>query len=525
VTFTDITAQREAEADQRSARQKLDAILRTTPLATIVVDRDGKVRLWNPAAERLFGWKADEVVGRAYPVEGVEGGPAPRAIFEDAYDGLVWNGEEVRRRTRDGKVLDLSLWNATLSGEDGEAVGVVGVFADITERKALEAQFLQSQKMEAVGRLAGGVAHDFNNLLTAITGHTGLLLDEAEEGTEQHADLMEIRRAAERAASLTGQLLAFSRKQVLRPQVLDLNAVVRDTEAMLRRLIGEDIDMDIRCHARIPTVRADRGQVEQVLVNLVVNARDAMPTGGRLTIATDAVVITPENAQAHPYGVQPGAYVRVTVADTGTGMPAEVASRVFEPFFTTKEVGTGLGLSTVYGIVKQSGGYVWVESEPGRGSTFRVYLPRVYDAVETPAAAGEGPLRAGGETILVVEDDHAVRALAVRILAGRGYRVLSAEDGMTALEQVAPGGDPVDLLLTDVVLPGISGPETARAVVRASPRTEVLFMSGYTDQALAVHGVQELGDRLLSKPFSPEQLVRRVRGALDRSRPPTVTRG
>ncbi|HEX9937749.1 MAG TPA: PAS domain S-box protein, partial [Longimicrobium sp.] len=326
VTFTDITAQREAEAAQRGARQKLDAILRTTPLATIVVDRGGKVLMWNPAAERMFGWTADEVVGHPYPLVPADGAPAPHAIFEDAYDGIVWNGQEVRRRTRDGRVLDLCLWNAGLSGGDGEPVGLVGVFADVTERKALEAQFLQSQKMEAVGRLAGGVAHDFNNLLTAITGHTGLLLENAVEGSEQHDDLMEIRRAAERAASLTGQLLAFSRKQVLRPRVLDLNAVVGDTEAMLRRLIGEDVEMVIQCRARIPTIRADRGQVEQVLVNLVVNARDAMPTGGRLTIATDAVVITPENAQEHPYDVRPGPYVRVTVSDTGVGMPPEVAS-------------------------------------------------------------------------------------------------------------------------------------------------------------------------------------------------------
>jgi two-component system cell cycle sensor histidine kinase/response regulator CckA len=519
-TFTDITAEREAQAEVRQAHQSLDTVLNTTPLATIVVDRGGTVRLWNPAAERMFGWTAAEVVGGPYPLEPLGDTPPPQAIFEDAWDGVRWKGTAVRRRTRDGRALDLNLWNAPLTGPDGEIVGLLGVLADVSERKELEAKFLQAQKMEAVGRLAGGVAHDFNNMLTAIIGHTELLLAQARQESDVHADLVEVRNAAVRAASLTRQLLAFSRKQVLQPQVLDLNAVVGETQRMLERLIGEDVELAVALNAGQATVRADRGQLEQVLVNLAVNARDAMPAGGVLSIETDVVLITPEQARRYPHDVRPGAYVRLSVADSGVGMPEEVLARMFEPFFTTKEVGrgTGLGLSTVYGIVKQSGGYVWAESTVGEGSTFRVYLPSVREPVARPPAEdGRGDADRGSETVLLVEDDQAVRALAARILASRGYRVLRAADGAEALEMLEKGCL-VDLILTDVVLPRMSGLELARASAALPGAPPVLFMSGYTEQAPAAHELAERRLDLIEKPFSPVQLAHRVRKALDRAR-------
>jgi PAS domain S-box-containing protein len=518
-TFTDITAQRETEAEARRAHSSLDTILNTTPLATVVVDRDGTVRLWNPAAEQMFGWTAQEVVGGPYPLESADEGAPPHAIFEDAWDGALWNGLEVRRRAKDGRVLTLNLWNAVLTGPDGETTGLVGVLADASERKALEEQFLQSQKMEAVGQLAGGVAHDFNNMLTAISGHTELLLADAEQGTEAYDDLVEIRKAAARAASLTRQLLAFSRKQVLQPRMLDLNAVVGETRRMLDRLIGEDVEMVVAFNTAPATVRADRGQLEQVLMNLVVNARDAMPTGGVLRISTDEVVVTADAAERSPGPAQPGSYVCLSVSDTGTGIPEAVLARVFEPFFTTKEVGkgTGLGLSTVYGIVQQSGGRVTVESRVGGGSTFRVYLPSVHTPPEPGSDDERSPGDRGSETVLVVEDDPAVRALATRILTSRGYRVLRASDGAGALEML-DSGYAVDLLLTDVVLPRMSGAELSRVTAGRRSAPAVLFMSGYTDQALASHGILDQGIDLIEKPFSPEQLAQRVRQALDRAR-------
>ncbi len=515
-TFTDITAQRETEAEARRAHSSLDTILSTTPLATIVVDRANRVQLWNPAAERMFGWTAEEVMGRAYPLQPAAERDEPDTLFTEAWSGAVWNGLEVQRHAKDGRVVTLNLWNAPLHGPDGRVAGLVGVLADVSERKALEEQFMQSQKMEAVGQLAGGVAHDFNNMLTAISGHTELLLAETREGTEAWSDLREIRRAAERAASLTRQLLAFSRKQVLQPRVLDLNAVVCETRRMLDRLIGEDVEMVVACDTAPAMVRADPGQVEQVLMNLVVNARDAMPTGGVLRITTERVSIPAPGIA--PGQVPPGSYVRLSVADTGTGMPQHVLARIFEPFFTTKEVGrgTGLGLSTVYGITRQSGGHVWAESEMDEGSTFHVYLPRV----DTPADASLAVRRGGdgtggGETVLVVEDDEAVRALATRILTRRGYRVMAAMDAAGALEML--DGRPVDLILTDVVLPRMSGAELSRATARRNGAPPVLFMSGYTDQALASHGL--LGEEvdLVEKPFSPEGLAQRVRQALDRA--------
>jgi two-component system, cell cycle sensor histidine kinase and response regulator CckA len=393
---------------------------------------------------------------------------------------------------------------------------VFGSWVDVTERKTLESQLLQAQKMEALGQLAGGVAHDFNNVLTAIGGYAELLREDLAADDARRADVDEILRATERAAALTHQLLAFSRRQVLAPRVLDLNAVVEDLDKMLRRLIGEDVELRIALAPKVGTVRADPGQLEQVILNLVVNARDAMPRGGKLTIETTNAELDESYAVEHP-GVTAGPHVMLAVSDTGVGMDAATQAKIFEPFFTTKErgKGTGLGLATVYGIVKQSGGHIWLYSEPGRGTTFKIYLPQVDLAPEQLAqapAARETPR--GTETVLLVEDDEAVRNLARKRLEALGYTVLAASGGGDAIDLAASVG-PIHLLVTDVVLPGMSGRELATRLVAARPGLRVLYTSGYTDEAVVHHGVLDPGIAFLQKPFMPAALARKVRDALE----------
>jgi signal transduction histidine kinase/ActR/RegA family two-component response regulator len=378
-------------------------------------------------------------------------------------------------------------------------------FTDVTRQRELEAELRQAQKMEAVGRLAGGIAHDFNNLLTAISGYSEFLIaGQTDARMKRHAE--EIRKAAARAAALTGQLLAFSRRQVLQPRVLDLNAVVSDMDMMLRRLIGEDVELVTLLEQELSPVRADPTQVEQVIVNLAVNARDAMPHGGSVTIETVNLA------------TDGGDFVELRLTDTGIGMTESERQQLFDPFFTTKEGGTGLGLATVYGIVEQSGGTIEVDSAPGMGSSFRILLPSATEGAEehgpqTPADAPE----AGSETILLVEDETVVRQLVAEILETNGYTVLQAADGPSALELLRRHPGQVELLLTDVVMPGMSGPEVAQAVLAMRPGTQVLYTSGYTDSQIGHHGVLEPGIAFLQKPFSSDDLTRKVRAVLDES--------
>ncbi|MBI4676741.1 MAG: response regulator [Elusimicrobia bacterium] len=377
-------------------------------------------------------------------------------------------------------------------------------------------QFRQSQKLEAVGRLAGGVAHDFNNLLTTIMGNCEFLLEATAAGDPKRKDLEEIRAAGQKAAALTRQLLAFSRKQILQLKVLDLNAVVADSERLLRRLIGEDIALRVAMGKDLPPIKADPGQIEQVVMNLAVNARDAMPRGGKLTIATSNYVVD-ENHPRVEFDVKPGPHVMLSVSDTGCGMDETVRPRIFEPFFTTKELGkgTGLGLSTVYGIVKQSAGCVCVQSRPGEGTTFKICFPAASGPAEPLAKEAAPRSLKGSETILVVEDDEKVRALVKRILSSRGYLVLAAADGDEALRISAERRDAIHLVITDVVMPRMSGADLAREIRKSRPMAKVLYLSGYTDDVIAERGILKPGIRLLQKPFDADILCRRVREAIE----------
>jgi PAS domain S-box-containing protein len=436
--------------------------------------------------------------------------------------------DAIRVRHKNGTWRDVEI--AAVNHLDDPIVeAIVVTYHDVTDRKRAEAalreleeRHRQAQKMEAIGRLASGVAHDFNNLLTAILGSTDLLLEELPADHPGRLEANETRKAALRAADLTRQLLAFGRQQVLTPQVLDLNEVVTNVDKMLRRVIREDVELRIVQAPDIGAVRADPGQLEQVLLNLAVNARDAMPRGGRLTIETANAELDDTYAAEHAV-VVPGRYVMFAVSDTGTGMDAETQARVFEPFFTTKEKGkgTGLGLATVYGIVKQSGGYIWVYSEPGQGTSMKVYLPRVEAPIEpiSPPPQPSGSLR-GSETILVVEDQDEVRKLTRRMLEARGYRVLVAASGADALRLsgAVQAGEQIDLLLTDVIMPGMSGREVALLLGPAHPHMRVLFVSGYTDESIVHEGILEPGIAFLQKPFTAEALARKVREVLDAPR-------
>jgi PAS domain S-box-containing protein len=429
---------------------------------------------------------------------------------------------EFRWIAKDGSVVWVSAHTVPIADDEGHAVGVRGVVTDITERQRLESalstseeQLRQSQKLEAIGQLAGGVAHDFNNLLTVIGGYSSILLNRVAEDSPHHVPIEEIKKASDRACGLTRQLLAFSRKQILQPKLLDLNEVVSDLDKMVRRLIGEDVDLFTKTDPGLGKVRADPGQIEQVLLNLIVNARDAMPLGGKITIETSNVSISNEYAKSH--AATPGSYVMLTVSDSGCGMNNEVKERIFEPFFTTKGAGkgTGLGLSTVYGIVKQSEGHIWLYSEPDNGTTFKLYLPRVSDAEEQEqfAIAAKAVPR-GTETVLLVEDEDQVRDILTDILNSQGYQVYVAASGNEALD-IARKNGVIHLMVTDVVMPQMSGRELSEKLAQFRPDMKVLYMSGYTDDAIVRHGLLDAKLNFLQKPFDSATVARKVRQVLD----------
>jgi PAS domain S-box-containing protein len=516
VSFLDITERREAEKSLASRTAYLNALIENNPLAIVVLDPSYVVQMCNPAFAKLFLYEQTEVVGRLLD-ELVLPSSEPALLQKFSEGGDVVHGI-TRRARKDGSLVDVELYGVPLV-IDGQVRGSYGIYRDISEEKRLELQLRQAQKMEAVGRLAGGVAHDFNNLLSVIIGYSELLEAAVEPDGPSGKNVEEIKKAARRAASLTRQLLAFSRKQVLEPKVLNLNAVVSETEKMLQRLLGEDIAIVTKLDPALGQVRVDQGQIEQVIMNLLVNARDAMPQGGRLTIETGNVDLDEVFAQQHP-GAKPGRYVRLTVSDSGTGMDAETQAHIFEPFFTTKELGrgTGLGLATVYGVVKQSEGYILVSSELGLGTTFQIHLPRIAVAAgEIAASPGAAAGAQGMETILLVEDEDALRELARILLEGAGYLVLEAESGAHAL-QIAERTGEIDLLLTDVVMPAMSGATLAEELRPLKPGMKVLFMSGYPDDKIVNHGVLAEGMVLLQKPFNRDELLGKVRELLNSGR-------
>jgi len=518
----DVTERHRAERALRETNDTLQTLIQASPLAIVTTDLNGTVSEWNVAAERMFGWFAGDVLGRPIPIVPVE-------QLEDDIRRLSASGEhsftgyETRCARKDGTLVDVYVSTAALRGIGG-ILGTVWVMADVTERKVMEEQLRQAQKMDAVGQLAGGVAHDFNNLLTVITSYGQFLLNALPEQDPRRSDAHQITQAAARAASLTRQLLAFSRRQVLQPQVLDLNEVIGDMERLLRRVISEDIALVTQFESGIGAVRADRGQVEQVVMNLVVNARDAMPNGGVLAISTRLVHLDTAYARRHA-GVNPGRHVVFAVRDTGVGMDASTQQRIFEPFFTTKVKGkgTGLGLSTVYGIVRQSGGHIDVRSAPGRGTTFEIILPQVAAAVPPKAEhVMHSALPRGTETVLVVEDEDAVRLIVRRVLRDQGYEILEARDGNEAVRVCAQKGDAIDLVLSDVIMPGMGGRELSRALAASRPGLPILFMSGYNDDGELAGSGADLGPGVLAKPFTAETLATQVREALDRRPSKTV---
>ena len=518
LTLGAVAAQgRRSETALRDAHEQLQAVIQSSPLAIYALDRAGNVLTWNPAAEALYGWRAAEVVGGSLPTLTQDGDAEDHAVRARVLRGEAVKGAEVTHRRRDGLPVSISLSVAPLYGAGRQVAGMLSIAADLTEMRRLEVQYRQSQKLEAIGRLAGGIAHDFNNILTAILSTSELLLTDLVPGSHVHDDVDEIRRAAQRAAGLTRQLLVFSRQQVFEPRVVDVNALVIEAEQLLRRLIGEDIELRTALAPALGAVRADPSQLEQVILNLVVNARDAMPRGGVVTIETTDVELDGGYADRH-VPARPGPYVLLAVSDTGVGMDAATQARLFEPFFTTKppSEGTGLGLATVYGIVKQSSGYIWAYSEPDHGTTFKIYLPRVGRAPETVAVqdVAMAPLR-GSEVILLVEDQDDVRRLTQRMLESAGYVVLAAASGHEALRLAERHTGSIHLLVTDVVMPGMHGHEVALLLAPTRPEMKVLYVSGYPDASIVHQGLLKPGVAFLQKPFGPDVLTRKVREVLD----------
>jgi two-component system cell cycle sensor histidine kinase/response regulator CckA len=520
-SFRDVTVRKRAEEALAEAERSFRETLENMRLLALALDAEGRVTFCNDHLLQVLGWAREELVGRSWfecaqPAWSAEDFPA------NVRDGSLPSHDQSSVRTRTGEERIIS-WNCTpLRDPAGSPIGVVAIGEDVTEalqaEEALrrnEEQLQRSQRMEAVGRLAGGVAHDFNNLLTAINGYSDFLVSQLDPESPLRRDAIEIQRAAQRAAALTHQLLAFSRRQVLLPRIVSLNGVVSDIDTLLRRLIGEDIRLETRVDPALGHVRADPGQLEQVIVNLAVNARDAMPDGGELAIETRAATLDRELA-AESGRLAPGCYAVLTVSDTGVGIPTDARPHLFEPFFTTKEVGkgTGLGLATAFGIVKQSGGEILLESAPGRGTSFQIYLPVAEEPEQEPQPVQPRPNGECAATILLVEDEEVVRALVRQVLEREGYEVLEAADGPAALRLARSHEGQIDLLLTDVLMPQMGGHALAQAMSELRPGLRVLFTSGYTDEAIVASGVAG-ATGFIGKPFSPEDLVLKVRELLE----------
>ncbi len=511
--YQDLSQRGEAALSSAHSEERYRSLVQSSAYGIYRSSREGKFLDVNPALIAMLGYESADELLRLDPRRDVfvNGEEQARLIEEFRRSGRV-NAIEVRWKRKNGSTITVAV-----SGKSGGAADVMEAIAeDVTGRRALEEQFRQAQKMEAVGRLAGGVAHDFNNLLMVISGYAEVILESMDAGNPLHTKARAIQQASDRATALTRQLLAFSRKQLLELKVVDVNAIIEDMERLLRPLIGENIALVTNLAADGLHTRADAGQLEQVLMNLVVNSKDAMPGGGRVTIKTQIITLD-DSQRGDTAFIRPGDYAMISVSDDGVGMDKETQSRIFEPFFTTKEKGkgTGLGLSTVYGIVKQSGGYVMVESEPGCGTTFIIYLPRVADAAESRSAAPVGQAPAGGsETVLLVEDEESVRQLVRETLQSKGYQVLDASNGESGLVAAARYEGTIDLVISDVVMPGMGGRELVRRLLELRPTIKVLYLSGYTEDAVVSDGAEESDNTFLQKPFTLQNLSRTVREVL-----------
>jgi two-component system cell cycle sensor histidine kinase/response regulator CckA len=525
-TQRDVTERQEASEAVRAARDHLKALVEASPLPIVGVDSQGVVLSWNRAAEDTFGWTAAEAVGHRL----LNIPPDKQHEFDELLARVLseqpFTGYQTQRLHKDGSRVDVSISTAALHDARGRPAGSVAIYLDVTERKRAEEelrvsqeQFRQAQKMEAVGQLAGGIAHDFNNLLTAILSYSEIALMDLRPEDPIREDIEQIRLAGGRAAELTKQLLAFSRRQVLQVRTLNLSDVVVHTVRMLRPLMGDDVEIRLDLLPSALYTRADAGQFEQVLLNLAVNARDAMPSGGRLTLTTGAAAVS-EEAAVRSGHLEPGSYVTLAIQDTGTGISREVQERIFEPFFTTKGpgVGTGLGLSSVYGIVKQSGGHICVASEVGAGTTFTIYLPACAHEPEPASTEPPAPtVQGASETVLLVEDEDLVRQLTREILTRHGYRVLEAADGVAALDIVREHDGAIELMVTDVVMPRMSGNELVEHARPLRPAMRVLYVTGYSEEAIARQGRLTEGAELLPKPFTPGVLTTKIRQILDQT--------
>jgi two-component system, cell cycle sensor histidine kinase and response regulator CckA len=522
-------AEREARAALEVERARLATVLDNMPVGVVLAEApSGQVIFRNRAVGQLSGLEED-------PVDSIAAYGRLTGLHQDGrpYDKTEWplaravlqgetvSGEEIEIVRLDGSRAIFSMNAAPIRDASGTVIAAVTAFHDVTHRRRVEEHLRQVQQMEAVGRLAGGMAHEANNQMSVVLSASAFVLKRTDLADTVRRDVESIKRAAERTAAVTAQLLAFGRRQILRPQVIDLNEVIREFSPVLRRTLGVETYLNLRPQPDIGCIRADRGQIEQVLLNLALNARDAMPHGGRLTLETQTVSLTQEYSSFKAdVAVRPGPYVLLTVSDTGQGMDRATLNRIFEPFFTTKAVGqgTGLGLSTVYGIVKQSDGYVWAYSERGQGSVFKIYLPAVSGAIAEPSTpVSAKPGSAAGEVVLVVEDEEAVRTMVGRLLQSEGYQVLEAEDGDRALELIERRSAPVDLVVTDVAMPKMNGRELAARLKASWPMLPVLFISGYTDDEMVRRGFIEPNSPFLSKPFTPEVLAAKVRLLLDQA--------
>jgi two-component system cell cycle sensor histidine kinase/response regulator CckA len=514
-------SQAETRRERRWAEERLrlqSAAVRAAANAIIITDPTGTIEWINPAFTALTGYTEEEAIGKN-PRDLLKSNVQDQKYYKDLWEtvlaGKVWHGELTNRR-KDGSLYQEAQTITPLTEDDGTITHFIAIKQDITERIQLETQFLQAQKLESVGRLAGGVAHDFNNLLGVIIGYAEFVLAELPEGSSLRADVSEIRSAGDRATTLVRQLLAFSRKQIMKVEITDLNRVVAEAEKILRRLIGEDIELKFLPNRNLGKIKVDPGQIEQVIMNLAVNARDAMPNGGTLTFETGNIDLDEAYAARHKFAV-PGPYVMLAVTDTGTGMDSATVEKIFEPFFTTKELGkgTGLGLATVYGIVKQSGGNIWVYSEVGHGTVFKLYFPRVFDEAYVERIVPSLETLRGNETILIVEDDEKLRNVTQRMLENAGYKVLSFTNGADVMKFLTHCEENIHLVITDMVMPRMSGRELAENLLKLWPKLKVIYVSGYANGSMGQHGLVEENMQFIEKPFSEIELTRKVREVLD----------